>query len=423
MKSTTYLIPIEIVLEHCTGCTHCVTECPTEAIRVRLGKVQIDNARCIACGRCIDACKFDALRPKSDPFSSKNRFEYKVAILSSPFAAQFPEYFGYHNIKKSLRNIGFDEVVDEAELSGILFSLIRRYVREHPENRPIIAASCPAIVRLIQVHFPSLVDNILRIESAMGILAHFYRKVLPGRLNLPDDRIGIFLIASCIAQVISVHQPEGVHSRLHDGAMAASDVYNRIWASHPQPGAKEPLLRGHRRAVSGLSTEDLEKNEIKTLSVSGIKNVIKILSRIENQQIEKFDLVIPWSCVNGCVGGLYNVENPFIATARILHSSREKDPREFDPEYFQKLYSQKMFDIRPLEPRPATGLDSDIKTAIVKMKQVREIENRLPGLNCSACGSPSCRALAEDIVLGKATFEDCLVQMRRKVGNRETGNN
>ena len=38
-----------VVLEYkrCRGCTTCIKNCPTEAIRVRNGKATILNARCI----------------------------------------------------------------------------------------------------------------------------------------------------------------------------------------------------------------------------------------------------------------------------------------------------------------------------------------------------------------------------------------
>ncbi len=49
-----------------------------------------------------------------------------------------------------------------------------------------------------------------------------------------------------------------------------------------------------------------------------------------------------------------------------------------------------------------------------KMKQINEILIMLPGLDCSACGSPSCYALAEDIVLGKAFIDDCVVLLKRQ---------
>ena len=47
------------------------------------------------------------------------------------------------------------------------------------------------------------------------------------------------------------------------------------------------------------------------------------------------------------------------------------------------------------------------------MKQINEFLTMLPGLDCSACGSPTCYALAEDIVLGKASIDDCVVLLKR----------
>ncbi|MCK9157187.1 MAG: hypothetical protein M0P53_00005, partial [Candidatus Cloacimonas sp.] len=62
---------------------------------------------------------------------------------------------------------------------------------------------------------------------------------------------------------------------------------------------------------------------------------------------------------------------------------------------------------------PIMELDKDIKKAIQKMKQINEFLTMLPGLDCSACGSPTCYALAEDIVLGKASIDDCVVLLKR----------
>ena len=36
------------------------------------------------------------------------------------------------------------------------------------------------------------------------------------------------------------------------------------------------------------------------------------------------------------------------------------------------------------------------------------------GLDCGSCGAPTCAALAEDVVRGKAAVNDCTVLMRRR---------
>ena len=36
-------------------------------------------------------------------------------------------------------------------------------------------------------------------------------------------------------------------------------------------------------------------------------------------------------------------------------------------------------------------------------------------LDCGSCGAPSCHALAEDVVLGRASEEDCIFKVRERM--------
>jgi Na+-translocating ferredoxin:NAD+ oxidoreductase RNF subunit RnfB len=40
-------------------------------------------------------------------------------------------------------------------------------------------------------------------------------------------------------------------------------------------------------------------------------------------------------------------------------------------------------------------------------EKIEQIRNRLPGIDCGACGAPDCDAFAEDIVRGLSSIEDC----------------
>ena len=51
-----------------------------------------------------------------------------------------------------------------------------------------------------------------------------------------------------------------------------------------------------------------------------------------------------------------------------------------------------------------------------KMEQAEEICKSLEGLDCGSCGAPSCRALAEDVVRGLATVDDCVFRFKEKNG-------
>ena len=47
--------------------------------------------------------------------------------------------------------------------------------------------------------------------------------------------------------------------------------------------------------------------------------------------------------------------------------------------------------------------------------EIEELSNEFPGLDCGSCGAPSCRALAEDIVRGKAEKNDCVYILRNHI--------
>jgi Na+-translocating ferredoxin:NAD+ oxidoreductase RNF subunit RnfB len=46
-------------------------------------------------------------------------------------------------------------------------------------------------------------------------------------------------------------------------------------------------------------------------------------------------------------------------------------------------------------------------TAIQKLSRLDELTRSLPGKDCGACGAPTCAALAEDIVMGRAERSLC----------------
>ena len=70
---------------------------------------------------------------------------------------------------------------------------------------------------------------------------------------------------------------------------------------------------------------------------------------------------------------------------------------------------------KAIEPRPILRLDSDIYKAMEKIEIIDKTLEKLPGLDCGSCGSPTCKALAEDIAQGLATETDCVFKLRERV--------
>ena len=47
------------------------------------------------------------------------------------------------------------------------------------------------------------------------------------------------------------------------------------------------------------------------------------------------------------------------------------------------------------------------------MSMIQTLREELPGIDCGACGAPSCRAFAEDVVRGTAKREECVIERNR----------
>ena len=64
---------------------------------------------------------------------------------------------------------------------------------------------------------------------------------------------------------------------------------------------------------------------------------------------------------------------------------------------------------------PVYRLGSNMRDSIRMMNEAEKIEEKLPGLDCGACGAPTCHALALDIVKGDAKELDCIHLLREYV--------
>ncbi|MFR8318507.1 MAG: (Fe-S)-binding protein, partial [Catenibacillus sp.] len=62
----------------------------------------------------------------------------------------------------------------------------------------------------------------------------------------------------------------------------------------------------------------------------------------------------------------------------------------------------------PVTYEPVFRLGDSFAQSIHMLKQVEALCSEFPGLDCGACGAPTCRALAEDIVRGDATKDYCI---------------
>lgn len=290
-----------LIEDECKGCTHCVRGCPSEAIRVRDGKARIDPDRCTDCGECIRICPNDAKLAYADELDVIEKFKYKIAIPAPAISGQFKSSVPLNKVLSGLVNIGFDEVYEVALGAEITALAVREYLAKKNRIKPAITSACPAVIRLIQVRFPALVDNIIPVDTPMDIAAKVAKLSRHRRLKIPLKDIGVFFITPCPAKVTAVKQPVATRENFVDGALAIRDVYNRIMMNLEDieeiPGLARAGGAGIAWGTAGGENDHVGVGE--RIAADGTKNVVRILEKIEDGELGDFDYVELQACVGG----------------------------------------------------------------------------------------------------------------------------
>ena len=60
-------------------------------------------------------------------------------------------------------------------------------------------------------------------------------------------------------------------------------------------------------------------------------------------------------------------------------------------------------------------LSENFGESLRMMADIQKLREELPGIDCGACGAPTCRAFAEDVVKGTANIKDCTIMYRSEL--------
>lgn len=412
----TYFHSVTLDEEKCRGCTNCIKRCPTEAIRVRKSKARIINERCIDCGECIRICPHHAKKAITDPFDAIYEYKYRIAIPAPTLYGQFRPEYSRSRILGALKLTGFHDVYEVARAAEYVTGATKKLISGENFRKPLISSACPAAVRLIQVRFPNLIDNLVRLESPMEVAARIAKGKASSTLGIPSGDIGVFFITPCAAKATSVKAPYESERSSVNGVISIKDIYLRMLSALERAGESEALpqagYEGIRWANSG--GEGLVLGTDRFLAVDGIHNVITILEAIENDKLEDVEFVEALACTGGCLGGPLTVENLYVAKTRLKKHIDEARTAGCTDTSSEECGGDLLW-TGSIEHMPVMKLDEDFNMAMKKLEELEKINGELPGLDCGACGAPSCRALAEDIVRGIANETDCIFKLREKV--------
>jgi iron only hydrogenase large subunit-like protein len=409
LNETYFHHALKVLEEVCIGCTHCMTVCPTQAIRVRKGKAQINDNRCIDCGECYNACPVNAFIVEQDDFASIKQFKARVALVPGVLIGQFPSKIPTSDIYNALKNLGFTHIFEVENTIGFI---LEGYEEEKQNGlrKPMISSFCPAVIRLIQVRFPSLIENIIRIKPPIDMSALYYRRKLQAE-GFVDDEIGIFYVTPCAAKIASVKSPVDSEKSPVTGVINMKFLYNRIHKelSQSSNSGTENLnqdMLSSEGVLWSLTHGETMHSKGRALAIDGIHNVNDFLEKLENDEYESIDFLELRACDQGCAGGILISGNRFLTVERLKKRAVKYPHLEHKKLYLTNAPANNR--IGEITARPIENLDDDVEQAIVKMSRQQELLSLLPDIDCAACGAPDCQTFAGDIVQNQTSISHCV---------------
>ena len=413
----TYTHSVSLEKNKCTGCTTCIKHCPTEAIRIRDGIAVINSYRCIDCGQCIRICPHQAKKSNYDKFDKdavSNLNKFKIALPAPTLYGQFENLGDASFVIQGLLDIGFDDVFEVAKGAEVVSAYTRRYMKLDRIKKPVISSACPVALRLISLRFPTLREHVLPLLPPMDVAAKMAKKkALKEHPELSLDDIKVFFISPCPAKVSYVRNGYGGYKSEVDEVVSISDIYFRLLSVMKRDNPPNVSSESGRIGISWASSggESTALLNDKFLAADGVENIIRVLDQIENGNFPMLDFIELNACPGGCVGGVMAVENPYVAKARLralrkylpvsLYSPENEDEKFVPPDF--------ILDAIP-EYRSINKLSDSLSESMRMMSEIQVVLESLPGIDCGACGSPSCQAFAEDCVKGESGIEDCLIK-------------
>jgi diguanylate cyclase (GGDEF)-like protein len=397
----------------CRECWSCVRTCPARAIRVVDGVSEIIAEKCVACGRCVSDCGHGghAVRddvPRARALLASGR--PVVALLATEsVAAVYPRPLS--DVQATLEKMGFIGV--ESTLLGEEMVALE-YERLHADgDGPFLRSTCPVVCEWVLRFHPDLTGILAPVAPPYVVQARLIKSVYP-----PDT--AVVYVSPCYARKDEALQPAfaGAVDVAIDFLELARLISEEV-ASPTTRGAQPPGLRqmeplkelsltdGYPRST--LASRDMTSSDVSV--VRGLEDFDALLCAMEAGEVSP-RIVDALNC-DGCIDGpTVNPQMSSFAKRLLEVSARGGRPRF--PISSRDLLSHlpHVATARSFTSK-AVQIVSPSEEQLDEILRQGDINSREEGIDCGACGYPTCLEHAQAIFRGDSTWEMCFPLQKR----------
>ena len=385
-------------------------------------KVIVDNEKCIACGKCISICDHDAriFNDDTERFfeDMKNK---KIAVLAAP--SIIVNIKNYKKLFSYLKSIGVPVIYD-ISLGADITTWAYLKVMKEEKLKSIISQPCPVVVSYIEKYEEELIDNLVPIHSPAICTAIYMKKYK----KLQYD---IAMLTPCIAKTLEIRNvnTQGYiqynitfHKLLEylEKNNINLDQYNESEFDNISP-----VLGNVYSIPGGLKFNIKARNDsLKIHQVEGENNFIEYLQMYKNN--ESPDIVDVLNCADGCNLGSANTStlNKYEIKSLFdqLKTSYNPKMRRFSKtkvkkidEYFEKTLSLNDFK-RKYQRVNIKKIDEPTEEQYNNIfNDMKKYSKNDRAINCSACGSNTCKDMAKLIFNNINRKENCIYYIKKEV--------
>lgn len=398
--------PIVTYKERCRRCYSCVRSCPVKAIKVDQGFAQIIYDRCIGCGNCL-SCPQNA-KVVVDRMVRTQEMLASGAPVVAVLGCSFPAFFHAllpGQLVAALKSLGFCEVHEGAYGARMIADSYSKALQT--EQGPVISSHCPAVVDLIERHYPKLVPNIIPVVSPMIAMGRFIKSIL-------GENTRVVYVSTCVAakfekqseasgaiDVVLTYQE--IDKLLKNrGINPASMAEMPFDGLDPGPGRLFTLADGPLK-VFGIEPDFLDTEII---SAEGEEYTIGIIRDLAAKRISPSFVDLRF-CDGGCIDGPIRDKelNHFFKRKLIVSYNNSSLPYNTATHYHS---TSLLPDLARSFSDKSRKLDTPGKDDIKRILHSTNKFTQGDELNCRACGYNTCRELAVAVFQGLADTEMCL---------------